>query len=195
MKKVLLLLFICLSIILIGCNSNASKYGEDLQSVSDEILETASGVEDMLNQYSSVWSFSIQSRGAITVSDMMTQTGLDEDSITEYFQINSAGNIPDDFSTNVHSLNSYFEGTGQIEEMKNSSDDIKSKVSDLNNAPSDYEKAYDELLDMHSYFEEFIEMALNPKGNITSFNEDKNRIASDILSQHKRIETIMPSEN
>ena len=64
----------------------------------------------------------------------------------------------------------------------------------MNNPPKGYEKVYDELLDMYTFSEEYLEMALNPSGSLQSFNEDKNRLSSDILSQHKRVEATMPND-
>lgn len=192
-KRILVLLLV--SILLVGCSANTEEYRGNLQSVADEMLEGAVEVEGILNQYSNIWDYSIKSRGAIPVSGMMFETGLGEDEVREYFQINKAGNVSDDFSTNLYSLNSYYEGTGKLDEIRDKSEDIKGKVSELNNPPSDYEKAYDELLDMYTYFEEFTEMALDPKGSLKTFNEEKNSIASDILSKHKRIEAVTPNDN
>lgn len=190
-----MILLLVVTFLFAGCGANTEEYKEDLQRTADEMLESAAQVERTLNQYSGIWNFSIKSKGAIPVNSMMIETGLEEDEIREYFEINAAGNIPDDFSTNLYSLNSYLEGTGKLDEIRDMSEDIKGKISDLNNPPPDYEKAYDELLDMYTYFEEFTEMALDPKGSLQTFNEKKNSTASDILSKHKRIEAVIPNDN
>src|SRR5690625_4539979 len=113
------------------------------------MLNTASEAEAMLNDYSSVWSHTIESGGAIPVE--------------EHFIINSMGNIPDDFSTNIHSLNDYFEATGDLDDIRNSKDNIKNKITELNEPPKDFEKAYDEALNMYNYFMEYVDMALSPR--------------------------------
>lgn len=190
MKKILIVLLSALFLVACG---NAEEYGEELQSTADELLDNAAEVEEMLNQYSNVWSYSIKSRGAIPVSDMATQTGLEEDVITEYFQVNQIGNIPDDFTLNILSLNLYFESTGRLEEIEQSSAEMKNKINELNDPPSGYEKAYDELLDLFTYTEEYIEMALNPSGSLQSFDGAKGELSSDILSKHKRVEATMPN--
>ncbi|MEX3715422.1 hypothetical protein ABFV99_23910 [Cytobacillus horneckiae] len=197
MKKASLVLIILFSLFaLVGCNSKKTmEYRSDLQNVTDKMLENASEVEEMLNKYSTVWSYSIESRGAIAVEDMATITGLEQDVILEHFEINSIGNIPNDFSKNIHSLNSYFSETGDLEKLENASEEIKSKIKDLNNPPENYEKVYDEVLDMFTYTEEYIEMAINPDGSLQSFNESNNTLSAEILSKYKRIEAIMPNED
>ena len=194
MKKLYLLLSsLTIAVILVGCNSK-SDYKSNVQNVADEILENSVKVEEILDEYSNVWKYSIESRGAIPVSEMALQTGLDEDTIKEYFTINSIGNIPDDFSLNVFSMKSYFEESGELRKIEDKAKEIKDKISELNNPPKGYEKVYDELLDMYTFSEEYLEMALNPSGSLQSFNEDKNRLSSDILSQHKRVEATMPND-
>lgn len=197
MKKVLTVLFLSVVLFaLTGCGGKkTAEYKNDLQSVADKMLDNSAKAEEILNQYSTVWDHSIKSRSAIPIEEMSAVTGFEQDVIKEHFEINNAGNIPNDFSTNIHSLNSYYEGTGQLKEIKNASDDIKSKISELNDPPEDYKKVYDEVLDMYNLSEEYIEMALNPSGSLQSFNEDKKRLSSDILSKYKRIEVIMPSED
>lgn len=195
MKKVLLPMSL-LIFILVGCNSQgAAQYGEDLQTVADEMLDNATKTEAILDQYAAVWDHSIKSKGAIPIVEMTALTGFEQDVVEEYFVINAAGNIPEDFSTNIHSLNAYYEGTGELEEIRNASNNIKNKMAELNDPPDEYEKAYDEVLDMYNFTEEYIEMALNPSGSLQSFNETKNQLASDIVGVYKRIEVIMPSEN
>lgn len=192
MKKVLMVLLISISLILVGCSGGA-KYGENLQSVADDLLGNSADIETIVNQYSKVWSMSIKSKNAISISQMMSETGLSEEEITEYFLINNAGNISSDFSTNIHSLNAYYEGTGALEEIRTKSEEIKSRMAELNNPPSEYEKAYDELLDMYTHSEEYAEMALSPTGSLQSFNSETSQLSTDILSQYKRIEATVPS--
>lgn len=196
LKKIFYVLFLSFILVtLVGCGNNSAEYQSDLNGVADKILENSADIEEILNAYSSIWSYSIESKGAIPVDSMMAKTGLDKDTVEKHFVINNAGNIPDDFSTNIHSLNLYYTETGALGEIEQVSDEIKEKINGLNNPSDEYEKAYDEVLDMYTYSEEYIEMALNPSGSLQSFNEAKNQLSSDILSQHKRIEAIMPSED
>lgn len=195
MKKIITILVIVSLLTLAGCGGKkTAEYRAGLQNVADEISKNASEVEVILDKYSTVWSYSIENRSPVAINSMAEAVSLEEDMIVKYFEINSANNVTNDFSSNIHSLKAYYEGVGQIELIKKTSDSIKSKIVDLNNPPTEYEKAYNEVLDMYSSSEEYIEMALNPSGTMQTFNENKNRLASEIVSKHKRIEVTMPSK-
>lgn len=196
-NKTFFLLLLTISLLaLAGCGGKKTEeYKKDLESVASSMLENAAKAETMLNQYAAVWSHSIESKGAISIEDMAVVTGLETRDIEEYFTLNSIGYIPDDFSTNIHSLNRYYEGSGQLEEVEGKSKEIKNKVSELNDPPKDFEKVYEEVLDMYNLSEEYIDMAINPSGSLQSFNEDRKRLSNDILSKYKRIEVIMPNKD
>ncbi len=195
MKKGIALLLLASFLALVGCNNKEGEaYKKDLQDVADKMLDNAAEVEVILDQYATVWDRSIKSKGAIPVEEMSTVTGFEQDVVEEYFEINAAGNIPKDFSTNIHSLNSYYDGTGKLKEIQDASDDVKTKINELNKPPEGYKKVYDELLDMYTYTEEYLEMALNPSGSLQSFNEGKNQLTSDISSKYKRVEAVMPNK-
>lgn len=196
MRKLIYVIFLLVSMVFLsGCNNAAvTEYREELQSTADEMLTIAADAEDILNMYASVWSHSIQSRGSITVSEMANITGLNESEVREHFVINSIGNIPDDFSTNVQSMVSYYKTTGKLDEIEMTSEDIKKKISELNNPPEGYTDVYNELLDMYIYIEEYTGLALNPTGSLQSFNDNREQLTSDILGKYTRIEVVMPSE-
>src|SRR5690625_3968105 len=169
-------------------NGDTEEYASDLEGVVNDMLDTASKVESMLNDYASVWSYTIKSKGAIPVSEMAIVTGLEKDTIEEHFAVNAMGNIPDDFSTNIHSLNDYFDSVGELDSIRESRDSIKGKVAELNAPPSDYEKVYDEMLDMYNYFMEYVDMALIPSGSLQDFNDDRSHLSSEIINKYNRIE-------
>lgn len=196
MRKFLTVISLSLIVIfLFACGAKKTEeYKDDLINLSDKMLGNSAEVEELLNQYSKVWNHTIKSRGAIPIDEMSSLTGISEDDIKEYFVINSAGNLPDDFSTSILSLKKYYEGSGILKELQDTSDKIKESVSELNDPPKDFKETYDELLDMYNLSEKYIEMALNPSGSLQNFNEDKKQLASDILSKHKHIEVIIPNK-
>src|SRR5699024_2541321 len=142
-----------------------------------------------LNTYSKVWEYSIEARAAIDPENMAYKSGLDQDIVEEYFKINSAGNIPNDFSTNVHSVKSYYK-ENKIGHAEKSLDEIKEKINELNDTPDNYEKVYNEVLDMYTYLGDYLDMALEPSGNIGEFNNKKEELLSDIKNKYKRVEAI-----
>src|SRR5699024_7258880 len=121
-------------------------------------------------------------------------TGLSENSVEEIFEINSFGNVSNDFSTNIHSLKSRFEENGTIDEIKDDLENVKGQVSELNDPPKGYDKAYDELLELYDLSEAYAEMALDPSGSLQDFNTKKNQLSDDIKSKQKRIDVVIPND-
>ncbi|MFA1820599.1 hypothetical protein ACDX78_10510 [Virgibacillus oceani] len=196
MKRILFVLL--LAGLLIGCNSQAeqiAEYKEELQNVADEMLVNAAAAEDILSQYDIVWNHTIKSGGAIPVEEMANVTGLEESVVRGYFQVNNIDNIPDDFSNNIHSLNAYYDASGDLGEIEEAAEQISNKINELNDPPDGYENVYDEVLDMYLYTDEYVEIAFNPDGSLQSFNEKVNQLSSEITSKYKRIEAIMPNED
>lgn len=191
-KKIVAIL--ALMFVLVGCGVSSEEYSNDLQSTADEILENSTEIEDVLNMYSKVWDYSIQSRSAIPIEEMMAVTGFDEETVREAFEINIADNVPNDFSINIHSLVSYYEGTGKLKEIEEKSNETKEQISDLNNPKDEFESAYNEILDMYDLSKQYLNMALDPSGSLQDFNTNKNELSSDILSRYNRLEVVMPNK-
>lgn len=195
MKK-LLFVFLLIAFVLYGCGSaNATEYRENVQDVSKQIIDNSNDIETLLGYYSVIWNFSIENSNPIPVEFMANFTGIDEATVREHFEINAAGNVTNDFSSNVNSLKSYYQSIGDIGQIEGVSDEIQNKVSELNDPPSEYEKVYEELLNLYDLSEEYKEMLINPTGSLQSFNEETNRLSSEITSKYKRIEVIMPNED
>lgn len=190
-------MLVVLCMFLVGCSgdNNSEEYRTEIQNVADKIMENSENAEKIVDQYIKIWDFSIENRrSSISVSDMADKTGLDEETIKRHFKINAAGNIPADFSLNVMALHSYFEESGEIAKLKETAEEIKGKINELNNPPEEFEKVYDELLDLFTHAEELLEMAIDPSGSYNDFTAKRNQLSSDITSQYKRVEVTMPSK-
>lgn len=186
--------FVCF-VFVAGCiDDEAKEYRENLLKVSKDMDHQSRAIKRALNTYSKVWEYSIEARAAIDPENMAYKSGLDQDIVEEYFKINSAGNIPNDFSTNVHSVKSYYK-ENKIGHAEKSFDEIKEKINELNDPPDNYEKVYNEVLDMYTYLGDYLDMALEPSGNIGEFNNKKEELLSDIKNKYKRVEAIMPNED
>lgn len=197
MKKFGNFILVVLCMFLVGCSgdNNSEEYRTEIQNVADKIMENSENAEKIVDQYITIWDFSIENRmSSISVSDMAAKTGLDEETIKRHFKINAAGNIPGDFSLNVMALHSYFEESGEIAKLKETAEGIKEKINELNNPPEEFEKVYDELLDLFTHAEELLEMAIDPSGSYNDFTAKRNQLSSDITSQYKRVEVTMPSK-
>lgn len=189
--KALFIMMVFLSVVLVGCGTSKAEYEETLRNTADDIFENSQEAESLINQYLDVWDYSIKSRGAISFDEMIYVTGLSEEDVREHFPENAAGNISSDFSVNISSLHSYFESKDKFDALEKKSIEIKEQMQELKNPPSEYERAYEEVLDLYAYGEEFIGMALDPSGSLQSFTENKNNLTSDILEKNKKIEALI----
>lgn len=191
MKKTLLIgLYI---LFLMGCNS--AQYNTELNEVADEMFENSVEVEGILEKYIVMWNKSIKSKYSLTFKEVSALTGIEEEDVKKHFEVNRGGNIPSEFSSNVNSLISYYQETGKLDEIKKRSDSIKEQITELKKPPKEYQEAYDEILDMYNYSEQYVEMALSPDGSLQSFSEQKKKLSSEISSNYKRIEVIAPIED
>lgn len=191
MKKLILMLGVAL--LLTGC-TNKEDYKNNLKNTSEKILENSSDAEELVGVYTSIWNLSIKGGTALGVSEVSNVTGISEEDINEHFTLNSIGNVPGDFSTNINSLNNYFEVTGKLDGIRSKSKEIKDDMGKLNKPPKDYEKAYDELLEMYASSEEYIKLATDPSGSYQSYTDDGNRLSRDIINRFNKIEAILPNE-
>jgi len=200
-KKILIAMALSL-FILAGCSNSekVAEYRSDLQTVTDEMLNNASAAEELLNQYATVWSYSIESRGGITVEDMAKETGLSDRIVFEHFTdsdyevVHLGERITGGWQGNIQSLKNYYSASGKLDEIEELSSEIKSSIKDLNNPPEGYEKAYDEVLELYTLAGEYTQMAINPSGSLVTFNQDRGQLSTDIVSKVKEIEVIMPNE-
>src|SRR5699024_505055 len=85
-KRVLIFMAL-LILVLVGCSNSekVAEYRSDLDDTVGDILDNGAMAEELLNQYATVWSYSIESRGVITVEDMANATGLSDRTVFEYF--------------------------------------------------------------------------------------------------------------
>ena len=185
---------IILLVALVGCSDDSAEYKQNLKSAVDDVMKNTGEIEDVVEDYAFIWSLSIENSSPIPVWEMAVHTGLDEDEVESIFEINNAGNVTNDFSSNIHSLKSRFEENGTIEEIKNSIKDVKDQVSELNDPPKGYDKVYDELLELYDLSETYAEMALDPSGSLQDFTSKKNQVLDDIKGKQKRIDVLMPND-
>lgn len=191
MKRISLLLIVIIA--LIGCG-NSKEYKMSLIDVSDDMMDNAEEVEIILSSYVDVWSYSIKSGGAIPVDEIVSVTEFSESEVEDIFEVNEIGNIPNDFSTNIYSLNDYYEKEGILEDIENANNKAKEEISELNDPPKDLKEAYNELLDMYEYTKEYSEMAVNPNDSFDSFTKKESELSDDITSKRNRIEVLVPNE-
>jgi len=209
MKKILLILF-AISIVLVGCGDKETKvasgneaeeqpkinYGEELSGLVLEVVSNTSIAEEMTNVYAYLWSNTIEYNGWFPIREIANILGTDKDLLNDYF--GNDGTSPNyfrgDFNEAILQLGRYYVQHGKVDDLNEGSDKIESKIKELNNPPEEYEKVYDEIIELYTMEEEYVQMAISPSGSLISFNESRNTLSTNIVSKVKEIDVIMPSK-
>lgn len=190
-KRVIMVLVTLL--VLVGCGGK-KEYQDNISRLADDVLSYSGEIESIVDKYNSVWEFSVENSSPVAIKDMAQHAGFSIWRVEEIFEINAAGNVPNDFSLNIHSLKDYYEKEGELEEIESNVANVKDRISDLNNPPKGYEKAFDEMLEMYEHLEKYSEMILDPSGSLQDFRENRREVESGIKSKYKRINVLIPND-
>lgn len=178
--------------LLVACGPSKKAYRANVEETVEQVIETSAKAETLVNQYASVWDYTIKARDPIQVGTMAVIAGITEEDVEAFFSLNTLNQVSDDFSSNIHALQAYYDDAGEIAMLENDLKSIKEQVSELKNPPKEYEEIYRELLDLYNLSDEFIHMAIDPSGSLQDYNASKNDLTNEIISIKKRIEVIMP---
>ncbi|MGP4060026.1 hypothetical protein [Halobacillus sp. H74] len=204
MKKVLLLFGLFL---LFGCGVvetqgakeeeglTEAEYGAKLEQISTDIINSGATAEEMLNTYSQLWSIAIERD--ITKDDLKTVLNISVNDMEEYFNYDFYDPLPvstkGDFDTVIIGTENFYNGTGKVEELQSGSSNIESDLKELNDPPEQFQKVYDETLELYGNYKEFVSLAESPTGSLLEFNKKFSELSTDILSSVDKIEVMMPN--
>ncbi|GGC87907.1 hypothetical protein GCM10007216_18320 [Thalassobacillus devorans] len=202
MKKVFISLIPLFFLFLVGCASASGtekeeiNYGEELENVVTDIVSNGAKAEDMINAYAIMWDGAISQD--LSEDDAAEVLGVSVLTVRDHFEVSSDNyggfSIDGDFNSVLASLKAYYSTNGSIEEIEAESDRIGEKLKELNTPSEEYEKVYDEVVQLYTLSEEFYELAISPSGSLVTYNEKIGQLSSDIVSKVKSIEVIMPAE-
>lgn len=186
-KKKLITLIISIlvigAIIFIGYLSyskqKAKEYSTNVNLLMSEMLSSGSDAESLMNLTSQVWSNTIYKKFDNETDKYTRKNGYWESDFNK-----SLGYLLNDSSTKT-----------KIENIKSSEVKVSEMMKKLQKPPKEYEKVYDELLELNSSYQATIDLAKSPQGNITSFNNNKNEKISKFMEVYKKIQTQLPNSN
>ncbi|MCP3029650.1 hypothetical protein [Halobacillus sp. A5] len=203
MKHIFMFVFIFSTLLLVACSDVGTgaeaedtelNYHEELTQVAEDIISNSTRAEEMVNTYSYMWSSAIKNN--LYISDVTERLDISESQAKDYFETTGFGTtnvIADDFNKVISGLGEYYSSNGQIEEIESSSESIQTKIKELNTPPADYEKVYDKVVELYTMSEEYKELAIKPSGSLMTFNQTSEQLSTDIVSNYKEIEVIMPN--
>jgi predicted butyrate kinase (DUF1464 family) len=152
MKKILL--FAILAIALAGCKSE-KEYQKKIEETLDNMSEITMLSAPFIDGITDVWSTAIY--------DNMYNGGYCSD-----FKKALADYIP-----KLQAISAYAE-------LKQSADNLSAKVKELNDYPSKYKEAYNELAELTPLVYEFFQLASNPEGSLTTYSTKTKELYTQI---------------
>ncbi|CAM3734568.1 hypothetical protein GCM10009865_14360 [Aeromicrobium ponti] len=199
MKKVSFL-FLIILVIITGCSSSPTKVEEDntddyeidLQKVVSLMLTQSVSAEEMIGIYSEVWSTSID----ITIDDsaMASILNIEYYDVPKYFKSDDRGYIAfqGNFEKALSKTQYYFKKPGKSGEIESNREEVTELIKKLNDPPEKYKDAYDIAFEMYSLYEKYITFALSPSGSLMTYNQEANKLSSDLVTKVKEFEVKMP---
>ena len=147
-----------------------TRYIENYEEITEIMAEGASKAEDVLNKCKSVWFNSIYN---------------ERDEETDRYTMTN-GVFNDDFNDSIRALYDDALFSVDITELEyniNRVDDIYSK---MRKAPRKYKDIHEDLEEFYDVYIEFMELAISPKGSLTSFSEKVSELDSDAAKLYKK---------
>jgi hypothetical protein len=145
------------------------KYGEDLNFLVMNMLNTGADAEGMINTYIDVWHEAIFNN-----------------------KVEVGGQNYYDFDSALAAQKIEFEKSGKIEELQKSLDKTEKSIRKLNNPPKKYKEAYELAVDMYKSHKEFVEYAITPRGSYQSYSDDAQELSQEFINLYDEYNIKVP---
>ncbi|MGG3684855.1 hypothetical protein [Aeribacillus composti] len=149
----------------------AEEFGENLNFLVMNMLNTGADAEEMVNTYIDVWHDAI---------------------FNDTFGVEVGGERYYDFDSAVTAQKSEFEQDGKIEELQKSLDKTERDLKKLKNPPDEYKEAYELAVDMYKSHKEFVEYAISPSGSLQSYSDDARKLSQEFISLYDEYNIKVP---
>ncbi|GIP45114.1 hypothetical protein J45TS6_35730 [Paenibacillus sp. J45TS6] len=201
MKRKLLIFITLILTLLVGCNSKVEReeYIANVSFLTQKITVSSATSEKIINSYSRLWLKTIEN--GITVedfADILETTTSEVNSAYSEFH-NGIGLLENNTYSKVTNFNEaiivagkYYENTGEIKTLNTLRKDIQSLIKELASPPTEYESLYDELFQLYKNYESYVDLAINPTGNLQSYTSNSQSLATEIISGVRAVNAKMP---
>lgn len=194
-KKIIILVIIICCVIVVGfigfkvykneqAKKEAARYEIEVENYIDNInkmkvqmIITGSEAEGLMNKTSMVWSNAIFKK-----SDSETD---------KYTMVN--GEFVDDFNDALSNLFLDSEILDTISSIKDGQVKVANIIKDLKNPPKEYEKVYDTITDLSTAFISVTDFAINPKGNLQTFNKNVQEKIDKFMDLYNTLDAQIPN--
>ena len=157
-------------------NKIISEYKSNINVAMNDMLNGGSDAEALINLTNQVWSNAIYEKESIATDKYTKESGK----WVEDFNV-ALGKLFDDKDTQ--------EKVKRIEDKQNY---VKETMKKLQDAPKEYEKIYDNFMELYTAYQGLTDLAINPKGSLQTFSESTREKIDKFLELYKKIETQLP---
>lgn len=104
------------------------------------------------------------------------------------------GFFVEDFNDALHNLIMDSSSISTIASIKNNQTAVQELMKLLQSPPVGLERCYDTVTEMYSAYLGITELAVNPKGSLNSFNEERRQKIDAFLDAYNRLESQIPDK-
>lgn len=128
------------------------------------------------------------------IHDVWYNTIYEEDSSkTDKYTKDSSGIFYDDFNTSLMVLMLSDSFTSDIDDIKENQEQVQKLMKEMKNPPEEYEDAYSALKTFYDAYTNFVGLAIDPSGNLSSYTSNINDADTETLNAYKA--TLLYTEN
>jgi hypothetical protein len=175
-----------------------AKYQSDMKKLVFDMIGQSARAERIIKTYSNVWDKAIEE--SIKLEAMSQLLNIQRNTLKKFLSQNEISYnmvttevvYKGDFSKALIITKLYFHANGKIDTLETSKAEISQRISELNNPPNEYQKAYEVSFQMYSAYDEYVSLAIEPSGSVDSFKEQTSELSSDIIKEWKEFEARMP---
>lgn len=177
---------ICLVLLVVGGYSVHAKqvkmkaikeYRDNINTLLSDMLSSGSDAEKLMDLTSSVWSNSI-----------FKKSSNETDKYTK-----SNGYFVSDFNTALKKLFADSSITTKQKNIQSTRNKVGMTMKSLQNPPDEYKEIYSTVMELYSYYESVVDLALNPQGNLQSFNNSKTEKINNFTDEYKKLQAQLPN--
>lgn len=162
------------------------EYLVEYQFALTAMLRSGAVAEEMLNGYYKVWNMAFDK--SLYALDIAKELNCDVTELSQSGLVSNRGK----FNDAIDVVRDYYKSSKRVESIEKSKTIVRDQVKMLNNPPEKFRQSYDQLVQLYGTYEEFINFALSPTGNISSFNQNANRLGTEFMRKYNEIEIRLP---
>lgn len=104
------------------------------------------------------------------------------------------GYFVDDFNDALSELFSDYSTRAKISDIEENQESVKNLMKELQNPPEGLQQCFDTASELYSAYLKYTNLAINPTGSLSTFNQTRNKISQDFLDAYNRLDSQIPDK-